>query len=100
LDFWMSSGSAHVWNLGPETVALPWEREMDDLMRRQTSALDEAERQRLFADVQRLFAEHLPMVHFAAPRVFVAASTRMTGLTPALSRPQLLWAADTISVTR
>ncbi len=100
LDFWMSTGGSHVWNLGPRTVATPWEREIDDLMRRQTSTLDETERQRVFADAQRLFSEHLPMIYFAVPRVFVAASTRMTNLTPALSRPQLLWAADTISVTR
>lgn len=99
LDFWMSTGSAHVWNLGPDTSAIEWEREIDDLMRRQVSALDDAERRRLFADVQRLFVEHLPMIHFAVPRVFVAASTRMNNLTPALSRPQLLWAADTISVS-
>jgi len=38
------------------------------------------------------------MVYFAAPRVMVAASARMTNLTPAVSRPQLLWAADTIAV--
>jgi len=38
------------------------------------------------------------MVYFAAPRVFVAASTRLTNLTPGISRPQLLWAADTIAV--
>jgi hypothetical protein len=38
------------------------------------------------------------MVHFAAPRVFVATSSRVTNLTPAVSRPQLLWSADTIAV--
>jgi len=32
------------------------------------------------------------------PRVMVAASARMTNLAPAVSRPQLLWAADTIAV--
>ena len=45
-----------------------------------------------------MFAEHLPVVHFVAPRIFVGVSSRLTNLTPAVSRPQLLWAADTIAV--
>ena len=39
-------------------------------------------------------------VHFVAPRIYVAASTRVTNLTPRSQRPQLLWAADTIAVRR
>jgi ABC-type transport system substrate-binding protein len=69
-------------------------------MARQTSALDERERKRLFDEVLMIFAEHLPIVHFAAPRIFVAASARVTNLTPAVQRPQLLWSADTIAVRR
>ena len=30
--------------------------------------------QALFDEVQKIFAEHLPMVYFVAPRIFVAAS--------------------------
>jgi hypothetical protein len=40
----------------------------------------------------------LPIVHFVAPKVFVAASSRVMNLTPVLSRPQLLWTPDTIAV--
>jgi peptide/nickel transport system substrate-binding protein len=96
--YWLSSGSFHVWNPGQKTPATAWERRIDELMARQTSALDERERKRLFDEVQRIFAEHLPIVHFAAPRIFVAASSRVTNLTPAVQRPQLLWSADTIAV--
>ena len=65
-------------------------------MLRQAAALDEAERRRLFAEVQTLFAAHLPMVHFAAPRILVAVSARLTNLSPSVSRPQLLWSAETL----
>jgi peptide/nickel transport system substrate-binding protein len=98
LGYWLSSGSFHVWNIGQRTPATAWERQIDDLMARQTSSLDERERKRLFDEVQRIFAEHLPIVHFAAPRIFVAASGRVTNLTPAVQRPQLLWSAETIAV--
>jgi peptide/nickel transport system substrate-binding protein len=99
-DYWLSSGNFHVWNLGQKTPATAWERQIDELMARQTSSLDERERKRLFDEVLRIFAEHLPIVHFAAPRIFVAASARVTNLTPAVQRPQLLWSADTIAVRR
>ena len=97
-DFWSSSGDAHIWNPGQKSPSTEWERQIDELMARSASALDDASRKTAFLEVQKIFAAHQPMVYFAAPRVFVAASTRMMNLTPAISRPQLLWAADTIAV--
>ncbi|MCC7035419.1 MAG: ABC transporter substrate-binding protein [Acidobacteria bacterium] len=97
-DFWFSSGPAHIWNLAQPTPATPWEAEIDDLMRRQAAAQDPAERRRLFADVQRVFGENVPALYFVAPRLYAAANARVVNLTPAILRPQLLWAADTIAV--
>jgi len=98
-DFWFSSGSAHVWNLEQKTPATDWERRIDELMRRQAATFDAADRKRLFDEVQKIFAEHLPTIQFVAPRIYVAVSTRVTNLTPtAFSRPQLLWAPDTIAM--
>ena len=98
-DFWFSSGSAHVWNLEQKTPATDWERRIDELMRRQAATFDDADRKRLFDEVQKIFAEHLPTIQFVAPRIYVAVSTRVTNLTPtAFSRPQLLWAPDTIAM--
>jgi peptide/nickel transport system substrate-binding protein len=98
-DFWMSSGGAHVWNPGQQTPSTDWERKMDEVIERHTTTLDERERQRVFTEAQKIFAEHLPMVHFAAPRIYVAATKRVKNLTPTALRPQLLWSADTIAVT-
>lgn len=97
-DFWVSGGGSHFWNPGQSTPATDWERQIDDLMAKQTAALDEAERKRLFIEVQRIFAEHLPVLYFAAPRVYVATSARLINLQPALIRPQVTWSADTIAV--
>ena len=98
MEYWRSTGGSHIWNLGLKAPSTPWEQEIDELMTRQTSTFDEAERKRLFDQVQQIFAEHLPVLHFAAPRIFVAASSRVTGLLPALQRPQLLWSPDTLAV--
>jgi peptide/nickel transport system substrate-binding protein len=97
-DFWLSSGSAHLWNIGQKTPATDWEQEIDALIARQSATLDMAERKRLFNDVQRLFAENLPILYFAAPRVYIAASARLINLYPALTRPEILWSADTLAI--
>jgi peptide/nickel transport system substrate-binding protein len=97
-DLWLSSGSSHLWNPGQKTPATEWERQIDELMGRQANTLDESQRKQLFNEIQRIFAENLPMLHFAAPRVFIGASTRLVNLQPALLRPHILWSADTIAV--
>jgi peptide/nickel transport system substrate-binding protein len=97
-DFWLSTGSAHVWNMPQAAPTTDWERQIDQLMLRQAATADLAERKRLYNEVQKIFGEHMPMIYFAAPRIYVAASSRLVNLTPAVSRPQLLWAADTIAV--
>lgn len=96
LDFWLSGGSAHVWNFGPPA---PWERTIDDLMQRQAAAPSLAERQRLFAEAQKVFGENLPEIHFVAPKVSVAMSRRVGGAVPVLLDPKILWNPATLYVT-
>lgn len=97
-DFWLSSGSAHIWNIGQAKPATDWEKEIDDLMREMTATVDTAERKRLFDRVQGLFAENLPALCFVAPRLHMGVSGRVGGLEPAILRPQLLWNVDRITV--
>jgi peptide/nickel transport system substrate-binding protein len=99
-DFWFSSGGAHVWHLAAKTPATEWERRIDELMARQIAASDPEERKRLYDEILKIFAEHLPVVYFAAPRIYVASSSRLTNITPAVSQPQLLWAPERVAVTR
>jgi peptide/nickel transport system substrate-binding protein len=98
IELWVSSGSAHVWNPGQASPATTWEREIDQLMTRQVTALDQAERKAAFDKVQGIVARELPMIQFAAPRVYVATSPRVVDATPALLRPNILWNADSIGV--
>ena len=98
-DLWLSSGAFHFWNPGQTTPATPWEKQIDDLMRAQATTMDAAKRVELFAEVQRVFAEHEPMIFFAAPKVTVAMSARVTGAEPAVVQPQILWKPETLAVT-
>jgi peptide/nickel transport system substrate-binding protein len=97
-DFWLSSGTSHMWNLAEKAPATPWERRIDELMTRQIASPDMAERKALYNDVQKIFSEHEPIVYFVAPRIYVAHAARVTNLTPAEYRPQLLWRPETVAV--
>ena len=97
-DFWLSSGSAHPWNIEQKTPATDWERTIDELMRRQIASQDDSERKRLYDDVQRIFIEHQPIVYFVAPRIYVAHSARVTNVAATESRPQLLWRPEVVAV--
>jgi peptide/nickel transport system substrate-binding protein len=98
LDLWTSAGGFHVWNMGQAQPATDWERRIDELMVRQVATPDLAERQRLFAEVQRIFAENVPVIYVAAPRVTVALGPRVLNATPAPIRPTVLWNSEALAV--
>ena len=98
MDFWMSSGSSHFWNLEEKTPATEWESRIDTLMAEQASTIDPEKRKAIFNDVQKIFAENLPALYFVAPRIYYAHNARVLGVMPSVQRPPALWSADTISV--
>jgi peptide/nickel transport system substrate-binding protein len=98
LDFFLSSGSAHLWNMHEPTPATDWERRIDALMAEQVASGDERRRRELFDEVQQIFADHEPALYFVAPRVFAATSARVLDVTPVVTPPQILWAPDTIAL--
>jgi len=100
LDFWLSSGGAHVWNMEQPSPATPWEQEIDTLVLKMAAERAPAERRRLFIQAQKVLADNLPVIYFAVPRVFVATSTRVAGAVPAPVRPPVLWNADAIGASR
>src|SRR3954471_15902195 len=94
MDMWLSSGQSHFWNLAQKAPATEWERRIDSAMQEQASTIDPARRRQLFNDVQRIFAENLPALYFAAPLFFSAPSARVPGVVPPALRPPVLWNAD------
>jgi peptide/nickel transport system substrate-binding protein len=98
LDFWLTSGSAHMWNPGQDAPATPWEAEIDALMNQMSTMLEHDRRRQRFADVQRIMARELPVVCFAFPRLPIAVSARVVDATPAPFRPPVLWNPAVISL--
>ena len=98
MDYWLTSGGTHLWNMSQKTPATAWEKEIDRLISEQARIADVARRKTLFNDAQRIFAENLPVLYFAAPRLYYAHSTRLRGVVPSVLRPQVLWNADMLNV--
>jgi peptide/nickel transport system substrate-binding protein len=100
MDFWLSSGGAHVWNMDQAVPATPWEKQIDTLMGQMAADRNPARRRQLFLEAQKVLSQNLPIIYFAVPRVYVAASTRVTGVVPSPFRPNVLWNADALGVSR
>ena len=99
LDFWLSSGDAHFWNIDQAMPATEWEKRIDTLMTEQAAATDAGRRRELFNEVQRILAENVPALYFAAPRMYGAHNARVTGVVPSVLRPPIMWNADMLAVT-
>jgi peptide/nickel transport system substrate-binding protein len=98
LDFWLSSGSAHVWNPGQRTPSLKWEAQIDALMERVSTTADTERRREWFAEVQRIMADEVPVLCFAFPHLPIAVNARVVDGTPAPLRPTFLWNPAVIGV--
>jgi peptide/nickel transport system substrate-binding protein len=99
LEFWLSSGTEHFWNLAQRMPTTDWERRIDTLILEQAATIDPARRRQQFNLVQRIVAENLPVLYFAAPRMYYVHSPRVLGVVPSVLRPPVLWNADSLSVT-
>jgi peptide/nickel transport system substrate-binding protein len=98
LDFWLSRGAFHAWHPNQKHPATEWEAEIDRLMLQQAVTLDPAARKRIFDRVQHIFADNVPALFFAAPRLTVATSARVQNVTPGPLHPYCLWQAATIQL--
>jgi ABC-type transport system substrate-binding protein len=94
---WLSHGDGHFWHFGDSNPE-PWERQIDALMQENAATVDQKQRQAQFRQVQRIFAENLPVLYFAAPRMYYAYNVRVQGVRPSVLRPVALWNADLLSV--
>jgi peptide/nickel transport system substrate-binding protein len=99
LDYWLSSGAAHLWNMHQEKPSTEWEQRIDTLMEEQAKALGLERRRELFTEVQNILAENVPVLYFASPRLYYAHSRRMRGVMPSILRPIVLWNADSFSIS-
>ncbi len=98
MEFWLSSGRFHLWNPAQAKPSTPWEAELDRLMTRQLEVTDQQARRALVIEAQHVLDRELPVLVFAAPRVTVATTARLTHVRPGLLSPPVLWNAAELGV--
>lgn len=91
MNVWLAAGSMHVWNLAAETKPFPWETEIDRRMKQQRTSRDPKLRRQLYSEVQRLVAEHLPIIALVSPHLLVAHRPGLRNVRPGLTPPYALW---------
>lgn len=91
LNVWLSSGPQHLWRVGAEKPATPWEAEIDTLMRAQIAMLDREARKRAYDRVQAIVAEQVPFVCLVSPNVLVGTREGLANVRPVVMDHQLLW---------
>jgi peptide/nickel transport system substrate-binding protein len=94
MNVWLFNGATHLWHLGQSQPATPWEKEIDELMRRQLITLDPKERKRCYDRVQQLVAENLPLIPLVSPDVLVGAREGLGNFRPAILDHNVLWNSD------
>ena len=95
-DFWLSSGSAHIWNIGQKSPATDWERRIDELMTAAGGAVDPGRAHAgCSATCSASSASSCRRSTSRRRALYVGVSARLRNLTPALTRPPLLWSVDT-----
>ncbi len=94
MSLWLSNGETHLWNLGEEKPATPWEAELDHLMQTQMTSISYVVRKKLYDQVQELVAQNLPFVFLLSPNILVGAQASVGNFHPAILEPYCLWNAD------
>jgi peptide/nickel transport system substrate-binding protein len=100
MNVWLSSGSDHLWDIGEQHPATPWEAEMDQLMEKQISTREPKARKRQYDRVQEILAQNLPIICLASPNILVGAKDKVANFKPATLDPHTLWNSAEISFLR
>ncbi|HSB07990.1 MAG TPA: ABC transporter substrate-binding protein [Blastocatellia bacterium] len=92
----LSSGQQHACFASQRVPSTEWEARADKLMQQIESSADQAERHRLFAQVQRIWSEFLPEINLVAPREAVAFKNKFGNLHPVALPPRATWNCEEI----
>jgi peptide/nickel transport system substrate-binding protein len=91
ISMWLSSGAMHLWNPSQSHPTTPWESEIDQLIQKQLTVMDQRERKKHYDRVQKILAENQPMIFLASPDVLAGAKNTVGNFHPAVLEPYVLW---------
>jgi peptide/nickel transport system substrate-binding protein len=100
MNVWLSSSENHQWNPKQKTPATPWEAQIDNLMREQSSTLDQNKRKKYYDQVQQIVWEQEPFIYLINHDALSAVSPALQNAHPTILRPQVYWNIDELSLNQ
>lgn len=105
-NLWTSAGGSHFFNLGPQPgqppqtgwVVSDWEKDIDRLFDQGAREFDEAKRQAIFNDFQRIVQAQLPVIHLVHEIALMAVRDRVQGVDYSGLPSWGLWNIETLKV--
>jgi peptide/nickel transport system substrate-binding protein len=91
MNVWLSSSDNHGWNPHQSSPETAWEKEIDELMRRQASGLTLKQRKAAWDRVQEIVADQAPFIYLINKNALSAVSPAVRGAVPVPLRPQTFW---------
>jgi peptide/nickel transport system substrate-binding protein len=94
----LSKGHSHWWNPRQDRPATNWEARIDDLMSRQLNVGNQADRKKLFDEVQQIMSEQQAFIYLVARDLMIAAHHRIGNLKPAVLYDFALWNCEELFI--
>lgn len=90
-----SSGRMHVWNPAQDSPATEWEAEIDRILAKSDRELDEEKRIDLIHEMQRIFAEQVPLIFTVVPTTYSGVQNKWENIRiPPIG--SMLWNIDEV----
>jgi peptide/nickel transport system substrate-binding protein len=105
-NLWTSNGGSHLFNLGPQPgqpliqdwVVSDWEQEIDRLFKAGAREFDEAKRQEIYGEFQKIVQAQLPVIHLVHEIALMAARNHVEGINYSGLPTWGLWNIEELSV--
>lgn len=81
-NFYRSSGNLHIWNPNQPTPATPWEAEIDTLLDRGASEMDESKRAPYYWKIQQILHDQLPIIETVRQKRFASWKNSLENYQP------------------
>ncbi len=97
-NFLMSSAATHQWQPKQQTPSTEWEARIDKLFAEQAVERDHSKRLALFAEIQTIMRDEMPVIPIAARHVVSAASSKIGNYSPSSILPFSVWNVDELYI--
>lgn len=97
-SFLLSNAAAHQWRPKQKTPATEWEARIDKLFSEQSVERDQEKRKMVFAEIQSIVADEMPVIPIVSRHIVSAANRRIGNLSPSGIMPFSLWNVEELFV--